>query len=295
MQCLSSGRAVAGKMVCVSARWSSVGFSLVLVVTWSTLAERWLGLWFPGCWLWRGPLQPPPRPWAQEPPLHSWSPYTNSHCCLYKWNHVTCAWLFILHKGCEIPPCGGEPQCPDGLASASIHLLTGVEGTLVWAHADQATGAGEPTSLLLWANAQERDCWVTWRRAFNRRKQPNCLPAAARAAAHRGRAGVPAPPWPPGTCRVQSRTLERAPGGLTPEFSLHPVGQLFVEHIFSGAYLPSASLLWWSVYSDLLSVFKIRWSVFLSLDCKSSLLGIRLYKTNGLQIYSLSLAFFLFF
>lgn len=35
--------------------------------------------------------------------------------------------------------------------------------------------------------------------------------------------------------------------------------------------------------------------MFLSLDCKSSLLGIRLYKTNGLQIYSLRLAFFLFF
>lgn len=35
--------------------------------------------------------------------------------------------------------------------------------------------------------------------------------------------------------------------------------------------------------------------MYLSLDCKSSLLGIRLYQTNGLQIYSLSLAFFLFF
>ena len=45
----------------------------------------------------------------------------------------------------------------------------------------------------------------------------------------------------------------------------------------------------------MLSVFKIRWSVFLSLDCKSSLLGIRLYQTNGLQTYSLSLAFLLFF
>ena len=35
--------------------------------------------------------------------------------------------------------------------------------------------------------------------------------------------------------------------------------------------------------------------VLLWLDCKSSLLGIRFYQTNGLQIYSLSLAFFLFF
>lgn len=35
--------------------------------------------------------------------------------------------------------------------------------------------------------------------------------------------------------------------------------------------------------------------MYLSLDCKSSLLGIRFYQTNGLQIYSLSLAFFLFF
>lgn len=119
--------------------------------------------WSPGLWLWHGPLQSPPQTWAQEPLTHLWSPYTNSHFCLYKWNHITCAWLFVLHKGCETPPCGQKPQCPwtDGLASTSIHLLTGVEGPLVWAHADRAAYACEPVSASL-GKLRERDCWVTW-------------------------------------------------------------------------------------------------------------------------------------